>query len=100
MTLGEGLTRGRSMSSVRNWAAGSAIVALMLLSPIVAFLVVIAAEILIDLVMEAGVPVICAVTAGAIGWVLFRKMSCHPEPAPQSGPEQVSDEAAVAAPPI
>jgi hypothetical protein len=54
---------GRSMGSVRNWAAGSAIVALILLSPIVAFLVVILAEMLIDLVMEVGVPVVCAIAA-------------------------------------
>ena len=88
------------MSSVRNWAASSAIVALILLSPIVAFLVVIAAEMLIDLVMEVGVPVVCAVAAAIVGWVLFRRMSSHPEPAHQSEPELEPDETATAAQPI
>ena len=83
------------MGSARNWAAGSAIVALILLSPIVAFLVVIAAEMLIDLVMEVGVPVVCAVAAAVIGWVLFRRMSSNPELAHQSEPE--TDETAIAA---
>jgi predicted signal transduction protein with EAL and GGDEF domain len=83
------------MGSVRNWAAGSAIVALILLSPIVAFLVVIAAEMLINLVMEVGVPVVCAIAAAVIGWVLFRRMSSDPELAHQSEPE--TDETAIAA---
>ena len=86
------------MGSVRNWAAGSAIVALILLSPIVAFLVVILAEMLIDLVMEVGVPVVCAVAAAVIGWVLFRRMSSDPELAHQSEPE--TDETAIAAQPM
>jgi hypothetical protein len=34
------------MSSVRNWAAGSAIAALTLLTPVIAFLMVITAELL------------------------------------------------------
>ena len=83
------------MGSVRNWAAGSAIVALILLTPIVAFLVVIAAEMLINLVMEVGVPVVCAIAAAVIGWVLFRRMSSDPELAHQSEPE--TDETAIAA---
>ena len=83
------------MGSVRNWAAGSAIVALILLSPIVAFLVVIAAEMLINLVMEVGVPVVGAIAAAVIGWVLFRRMSSDPELAHQSEPE--TDETAIAA---
>ena len=83
------------MGSVRNWAAGSAILALILLSPIVAFLVVIVAEMLIDLVMEVGVPVVCAIAAAVIGWVLFRRMSSDPELAHQSEPE--TDETAIAA---
>ena len=86
------------MGSVRNWAAGSAIVALILLSPIVAFLVVIVAEMLIDLVMEVGVPVVCVVAAAVIGWVLFRRMSSDPELAHQSEPE--TEETAIAAQPL
>jgi membrane protein implicated in regulation of membrane protease activity len=86
------------MSGARNWAAGAAIAALMVLSPIVAFLVVIAAEMLIDLVMEAGVPVVCTVAAAVIGWVLFRRMSSDPELVHQS--EAETDETAIAAQPM
>jgi heme/copper-type cytochrome/quinol oxidase subunit 4 len=82
------------VSSVWKWAVG---LALFLLSPIVAFLVVISAEILIDLVMEVGVPVVCAVAAAVIGWVLFRRMSSDPELAHQSEPELETDETAIAA---
>jgi len=95
MTVGIGLT------GVAQWAVFGtgpqvrAIIALILLSPIVAFLVVIAAEMLIDLVMEVGVPVVCDVAAAVIGWVLFRRMSSDPELAHQSEPE--TDETAIAA---
>jgi hypothetical protein len=41
------------MSSVPSWAARAVIAAVLLLSPVFAFLVVIVAEILIDLLMEA-----------------------------------------------
>ena len=67
--------------------------ALVLLSPAVAFLIIIAAEMVIDFTMEAKGTAICAAAAGVIGWVLFRKRSSHPEPVSQSGWEQVSDEA-------
>jgi predicted signal transduction protein with EAL and GGDEF domain len=83
------------MSSVRNWTASLGVAALILLSPFLAFLMVITAEMLIDLVMEAGVPVVCAVAAAVIGWVLFRRMSRDPELAHQSEPE--TDETAIAA---
>jgi hypothetical protein len=63
------------MSSVRNWAVGSVIAALILLSPVVAFLIVIIAELVIDFAMEAGTAVDCTIAAGAIGWALFRKRS-------------------------
>jgi len=87
------------MNGVRNWAVGSAIAALVLLSSAVAFLMVIASEMVIDFLMEARATAVCVVVAGAIGWVLSRKRSSHPEPVPQSGWEQVSDEAAIAPPP-
>ncbi len=45
--------RDRLVSNVRNWAVASAIAALILLSPIVAFLMVITAEMLIDVVIQA-----------------------------------------------
>ena len=81
-------------------AVGSAIAGLILLSPVVASLIVIAAEMVIDLVMEARATAVCVVVAGAIGCVLFRKRSSHPEPLAQSGWEEVSDEAAIAPPPM
>jgi hypothetical protein len=87
------------MNNVRNWAASAAIASLLLLSPFVAFLIVIAAEMQIDLLMEAGTAADCAVAAGAIGSVLFRKLAPHREVATQSGREQRSDEPALAAPP-
>jgi hypothetical protein len=88
------------MSSVRNWAASSVIVALILLSPIVAFLVVIAAEMLIGFGMEVEVPIVCAVAAAIAGWVLSRRMSSNPEPAHRSEPELETDETATAAQPM
>jgi hypothetical protein len=87
------------MSGVRNWAVGLVIAALFLLSPAVAFLMAIAAEVVIDLMMEAGLAAICAVVAGVIGWVLFRKRASHPEPLHQLGWDLVLDEAATAPPP-
>jgi uncharacterized membrane protein len=81
------------MSGVRNRTEGSAIAALVLLSPIVAFLMVMAGETAIDFLMEARATAICAVVAVVIGWVLFRKRSSHAEPVSQLGWEQASDEA-------
>ena len=94
---GRGGKRDRIVSNVRNWAEASAIVALILLSPIVAFLMVITAEMLIDVVIEARVTAICAAAAGAIGWALFRKNRPRLNVEPQSGQDQVCDEGATAA---
>jgi predicted signal transduction protein with EAL and GGDEF domain len=79
---------------------GSAIAGLILLNPVIAFLMVITAEMLVDLVIEVGVPAVCAVSAAVIGWVLFRKMSSDPELAHQSEPELETDETATPAQPI
>ena len=88
------------MRSVRNWAIGSAIAALILLSPVVAFLMVIAAEMLVDGLMEAGVTEVCAIAAVAIGWALFRRIWFHRPIVPLRATERVvSDEGAVAVPP-
>ena len=51
------------------------IAGLILLSPIVALLAVIAAEMLIDGLMEAGVTGVSAIAIGAVGWVQFRRIS-------------------------
>lgn len=88
------------MNSVRNWAARSAIAALLLLSPAITLLTVIAAETVIDFATETGRATVCFVAAGAIGWVLYRKRSPHPELAAQSGREQEPDQAAIATPPM
>jgi membrane protein implicated in regulation of membrane protease activity len=60
--------------------------------------VVIAAEILIDVVLAVGVLAVCAIAAAVIGWVIFRRVSSDPELAHQSEPE--TGETAVATPPM
>jgi len=88
------------MNSVRNWAASAAMAALLVLGPVIAFLIVIAAEIQVDLLMEAGTAADCAVAAGAIGWFLFRKMWPRAKVAAQSGRKGARNEPAAATPPI
>jgi hypothetical protein len=88
------------MSSVRKWAVGSVIAALILFSPIVAFLMLMVLEIQLDLLMEAGMAADCTIAAGAIGWVLYRKFWPHSEEEPQWEREQEPDETAIAAPPM
>jgi hypothetical protein len=66
------------MSNLRNWASGVLVAALILLGPILAFVVVIAAEMLADLVTRAGATVIWPAVAGAMAWVLLRKFGGQP----------------------
>ena len=66
------------MSSVRNWASGFIMTALIILAPIVAFIVVITAEMLTDLVTRAGATAVWPVAAGVTGWVLLRKLGGQP----------------------
>ena len=62
------------MGSLPAWAV-SIIAAVVLLSPALAFLMALAAEILIDLLNEAGVPIYFApIVTVAVGWLLFRKL--------------------------
>jgi hypothetical protein len=69
------------MSSLSTWQF-SIIAAVGLLSPVLAFLMAIAVEILIDSLIEADVPALLAVVvAGAIGWLLFHKLWVRPSPA-------------------
>ena len=82
---------------IRNHAFGSGITVLILLSPVVAFVMVIAAEMLIDLLMVGGASAACAVAAGGIGLVLSRKFRRHPEVVHQSEPELVPAETSIAA---
>jgi hypothetical protein len=73
------------MSNLRTWAKWS-VAAVLLLSPVLAFLMVIAVEASIDLVLEVGVPAMLDVMAvGAIVWVLFHNHRPRPDGA-QSGP--------------
>ena len=72
---------GNGMSSLPTWHF-SIIAAVVLLSPVFAFLMAIAIEILIGALIEAGVPALLAVVvAGAIGWLLFHKLWIRPSPA-------------------
>ena len=63
------------MSSLPTWAIWS-IAAAALLSPVLAFLIAIAVEILIGSLKDAGVPLVLTLAvAGAPGWVLLRMRS-------------------------
>jgi hypothetical protein len=89
-----------SMRSVRNWGAGSAVAGLILLGPMVVFLMAIGAEILIDVLIAAGLSVVlCLVTAGAIGWVLLRNTSLHPRRSSEWDLDEEAERPAIAAPP-
>jgi hypothetical protein len=90
----------KPVNPIRSYAFGSVIVALILLSPVVAFLVVIAAEMLIDLLIVDGTSAVCVVAAGGIGLVLFRKFWRRPKVVRQSEPEPVSGNTSVAAAPM
>jgi hypothetical protein len=64
------------MSIIRNCAVGLVICAVFLLSLVAASVIVMSVEMLADLVAQAGVPAMLdLVIAGAIGWVLFRRIS-------------------------
>ena len=86
------------MPSLRTWVAWSVAAALILLSPIVAFMMVIAAEMLIDGLMEAEAIEVSAIAIGAVGWVL-RCRILRSEIAQQSGSDEVCAAPLVGAPP-
>ena len=90
----------KPFNPIRNYAFGSLITALILLSPVVAFLMVIAAEMLIDLLMVGGTSAVCAVAAGGIGLVLSRKYWRRREVVSQSDPELIPGETSIAAAPM
>jgi ABC-type dipeptide/oligopeptide/nickel transport system permease subunit len=85
------------MTSVRYWTVASVIAGLILLSPIVALLAVIAAEMLIDGMVEAGVTGVSAIAIGAVGWVQFRRI-WRSETAQLSGSKEVCEAPLIAAP--
>src|SRR5436189_127333 len=80
----------------RNYAVGSAIAALILLGPVAALLMVAAAEMLIDLLIVGGTSAVCAVAAGSIGLMLFRKFWRRPNVVHLSEPELVPGEPSIA----
>jgi predicted DNA repair protein MutK len=90
----------KPVTPVRKYAVGSVITALILLSPVVAFLMVIAAEMLIDLLMVGGTSAVFAVAAGSIGLVLSRKFWRRGEVVKQPQPEMVPAETSIAAAPM
>jgi hypothetical protein len=88
---------GKPVNPIRNYAFGSVITALILLSPVVAFVMVIAAEMLIDFLMVGGTSAVCAVAAGGVGFALSRKFWRRPQVVHQSKPELVPGETSIAA---
>ena len=64
----------KRVSSVRRYAGGVIVSVLILFSPGVAFFVLIAAEVLLDVLLVAGNDALCAVAAGLTGLVLSRKL--------------------------
>jgi hypothetical protein len=90
----------KPVNPIRSYAFGSVFAALILLSPVLAFLMVIAAEMLIDLLMVGGTSAVCAVAAGGIGLVLCRKFWRRPGVLRQSEPELVPVETSAAAAPM
>jgi hypothetical protein len=88
------------MDSLPIWAIWSTIPGVVVLAPVLSLSLAVAVVTIIGLLKEVGAPAACTVVAGAIGRALFRRLSSHPEAVPQLGREQISDEAAIAAPPI
>jgi ABC-type dipeptide/oligopeptide/nickel transport system permease subunit len=86
------------MHSLRTWVAWSAVAGVLLVSPALLFLTVMAAEVLIDGLMEGGVTRVSAIAIGAIGWVQFRRI-WRSEIAQLSGSKEVSEAPPIAAPP-
>jgi hypothetical protein len=90
----------KPVNPIRNYAVGSVITALILLGPVVTFLMVIAAQILIHLLTVGGTSAVCAVAAGSIGLVLSRKFWRRSEVVDQAEPELVPGETSIAAVPM
>jgi hypothetical protein len=67
------------MNNVRNWASAAVVAGLILLAPIIAFVVVVMAEMLGDLMARAGPTAIWPAVAGAMAWVLLRKFGGQPQ---------------------
>jgi hypothetical protein len=90
---------GKPVTPIRNYVIGSVITALILLSPIVAFLMVIAAEMLTDFLIVGGTRALFAV-AGSIGLILSRRFWRRAGAVHQSEPEMLPGETSIAAAPM
>jgi hypothetical protein len=63
-----------------NWGLGGLIVAAVLLSPVLAFLMVLVVDIVIGFLNDGRVPALLVLAAaGAIGGFLFRKLRMRPQ---------------------
>ena len=87
----------KPVNPIRNYAVGSAIMALILLGPVLTFLIVIAAEMLTDLLMVGGISAVCAVAAGIIGLALSSKFWRRPAVGHQVEAELVRGDTSIAA---
>jgi len=61
------------MSNVQNWATGAVTGTLILLAPIIACVMIVTMELLIDVITQVGSTIIWLAVAGAMAWVLLRK---------------------------
>jgi hypothetical protein len=67
------------MRSLPTWATWSIAAAVVLLSPVLAFLMAIGVEILIGVLQDAGMlPGLAVGAIGAIGWSMLRKLWVRP----------------------
>ena len=62
------------MSNLPTWAVWSIVVPLVLLSPVIAFLLAMAAEILVFALVDAGAPGLVLLGGGVGSLVLFRRI--------------------------
>jgi hypothetical protein len=68
-----------AVRSLPTWAIWSIAVAVVLLSPVLAFLIAIGVEILIGVLYDAGMlPGLVVGAVGAIGWSLLHKLLMRP----------------------
>ena len=65
----------KPLNPIRAYAIGTMICALILLSPVIALLALIAAEALVDVLIVAGPISVSAICIGAVGLLLFRRRS-------------------------
>jgi hypothetical protein len=86
------------MRNVRTWVAWSIAAGVLLVSPVLAFLMVMAAEMAVDGLMEMGVTEASAIAIGVVGCVLFRRI-LRSETAQLSGSKEVCEALPIAAPP-